>query len=106
MMVDIIKLFNQLYMRVDIVKLFTQLYMRVDIVKLFTQLYMRVDILLTCRKHLHDTIISITGEVWAHMANLTLSLFIYGDLKWHYRTYYLITVLTEQFERAFLCFVQ
>jgi len=26
----------------------------------------RVDILLTCGKHLHDRIVSLRGEVWAH----------------------------------------
>ena len=42
------------------------------IVTLFAQLYMSVVILLTCRKHLHDCIISLRGEVWAHKTRLTL----------------------------------
>ena len=42
------------------------------IVTLFAWLYMSVVILLTCGKHLHDCIISLRGEVWAHKTRLTL----------------------------------
>ena len=34
-------------------------------------MYMRVTILLTCGKHLHDIIILLEGEVWAHEASFT-----------------------------------
>ena len=48
--------------------------------------YVRVDILLTCRKHLHDRIISLRGEVWY----LTLELFplrgIFVFVQGHSRT--------------------
>ena len=33
-------------------------------------------ILLTCRRHLHDLIISLLGEVWTHETSLTPPLFI------------------------------
>ena len=33
-------------------------------------------ILLTCRRHLHDRIISLLGEVWTHETSLTPPLFI------------------------------
>jgi uncharacterized membrane protein len=36
------------------------------IVTLIALLYLRVGILLTCCKHLHDIIVSLGGEVWAH----------------------------------------
>jgi hypothetical protein len=36
----------------------------------------KVDILLTSGKHLHDRIISLRGEIWAHHSSLTLPLFI------------------------------
>ena len=32
---------------------------------MFAKLYVRIGILLTCRKHLHGSIISLRGEVWA-----------------------------------------
>ena len=32
----------------------------------FTRLNARVGILLTCRKHLHDRIISLRGEIWTN----------------------------------------
>jgi hypothetical protein len=35
-----------------------------------------LEILLTCGKHLHDHIISLRGEVWAHKNNLAQPLFI------------------------------
>ena len=38
---------------------------------LLTLLYVRVVILLTCGKHLHDHIISLRGEVWAHKTSVT-----------------------------------
>ena len=41
------------------------------IIKLFAWLYERVDILLTWGKHLHDSIISLRGEVWRHKTGLT-----------------------------------
>ena len=41
------------------------------IIKLFTHLYVKVSILLTCRKRLHDNIISLKRKVWAHKASLT-----------------------------------
>jgi hypothetical protein len=44
------------YERVDIL-----FYERVDIL-----FYERVDILFTCRKHIHDRIISLTGDALAH----------------------------------------
>jgi hypothetical protein len=37
---------------------------------LLTQLYLRVDILFTCGKHLHDCIISLSGDSLAHKNNL------------------------------------
>ena len=37
---------------------------------------MLVNILLTSGKHLHDRIISLSGEVWAHKTSLTPPLFI------------------------------
>jgi hypothetical protein len=46
------------------------------IIKLFIRLYVRVSILLTCRKRLHDHIISLKRKVWAHKTSLTLPLFI------------------------------
>jgi hypothetical protein len=36
----------------------------------------RVGILFTCGKNLHDHIISLRGEVWAHISNLTRTHFI------------------------------
>ena len=42
-----------------------------------TQLqYASVENLLTCRKHLHNRIISLRGEVWAHKASLKPPLYI------------------------------
>ena len=38
--------------------------------------YMRVGILLTCRKHLHDRIISLKGEECAHNISLTRHLLL------------------------------
>ena len=38
---------------------------------------MRVDILLSCGKHIHDCIISFTGDAWAHKTSLTPSHFFY-----------------------------
>jgi hypothetical protein len=42
---------------------------------------MTVCILLTCGKHLHDRIISLSGEVWAYSTGLTppLSIFVIFD---------------------------
>lgn len=37
---------------------------------------MRVDIVLTSGKHLHDCIISLSGEVWSHKTILTMLHFI------------------------------
>jgi hypothetical protein len=63
----------------------TWLYVRIDLVICedwpsymwgLTWLYVRIDLLLTCRKHLHNHITSLRGEVWAHKASLTLPLFI------------------------------
>jgi hypothetical protein len=42
----------------------------------YSSLQKSLNILLACRKHLHDCIISLRGEVWAHKTNLTLPLFI------------------------------
>ena len=36
------------------------------VITLFSRLYVRVGILLTCGKHLHDCIISLSEKVWAH----------------------------------------
>jgi hypothetical protein len=47
-----------------------------SIIALFPQLYVRTSILLTCGMHLHDRIISLTGEIWTHTTILTLPLFI------------------------------
>ena len=46
------------------------------IMTLFARLYVRVDILLTCGKHVHDGIISLRGEVWAHTTSLIQPLLI------------------------------
>ena len=46
------------------------------VITLFVWLYVRVGILLTCRKHSHDRIISLRGDVWAPTTSLTLPLFI------------------------------
>jgi hypothetical protein len=43
---------------------------------LFARFYESVDILLTNGKHLHDRIISVRGEVWAHKTILASPLFI------------------------------
>jgi hypothetical protein len=48
----------------------------VFITTLFARFYERVDILLTNGKHLHDRIISVRGEVWAHKTSLASPLFI------------------------------
>ena len=45
-----------------------------SIIKLFAQLYVTVGILVTCAKNLHDSIISLRGEVWAHKTSLVLTL--------------------------------
>ena len=37
---------------------------------------MRIGILLTCGKHLHDSIILLRGEVWTHKTSLSSPLFI------------------------------
>lgn len=44
--------------------------------KLLAPLYMVIGIVPTCRKHLHDSIIWLRGEVWTHMTYLTPPLFI------------------------------
>ena len=46
------------------------------VITLFSRLYVRVGILLTCGKHLHDCIISLSEKVWAQKTRLTTSLFI------------------------------
>jgi hypothetical protein len=38
-------------------------------------LYVRIGILLVCRKHMHNHIISLRGEIWAHITSLPLPLF-------------------------------
>ena len=38
-------------------------------------LYVRVGVLLTCRRHLYDSIISLRGEVLAHKTSLAPSFF-------------------------------
>jgi hypothetical protein len=43
---------------------------------LFALLYVWVRILFTCGKHLHDPLISIREEVWAHKTNLIHPLLI------------------------------
>ena len=43
---------------------------------IFVQLYVRVSILLTCGKRLHDRIISLREQVWAHTTSLIPHLFI------------------------------
>ena len=45
------------------------------IITLFARLYVRVGVLLTCGKHVHDRIILLRGEVWAHKAILPPPLF-------------------------------
>jgi len=42
----------------------------------YTRLYVRFDILLTCMRQLHDNIISLRGEAWAHKTRLTPPHFI------------------------------
>ena len=63
-------------MSVPDVKLFQKhvMYTKLDIY--YTMLFMSVDILLVCGIRLHDRIISLRGEVWAHKTRLTLSPFI------------------------------
>ena len=46
------------------------------IITLLARLFVRVDILLTCGRHLHDRIISVRWDVWAHKTSLTQPLFI------------------------------
>jgi len=43
---------------------------------MYFRLYVKVCILLTHKKHLHDRIIWLRGEVWAHKTSLTSQLFI------------------------------
>ena len=43
---------------------------------LFARLYVSIYILLTSRKHFHDRIILLSGEVWAYETSLTPPLFI------------------------------
>ena len=45
------------------------------ITALLTHLFVMLGILPTC-KHLHDSIISLIMEVWAHKTTLTLPIFI------------------------------
>ena len=49
----------------------------------FAWLYVRVGILLTCGKHLHDRIMSVTGEIGLHKASLTPSPFIEVPVQIH-----------------------
>ena len=46
---------------------------------------------ITCGKHLHDPIISLRGEVWAHKTTLVCSLFIE------------VPVLSQESERSCIC---
>lgn len=48
----------------------------VSIITPFAWLYVRVGNLVTCGKHVHDGIISLRGEVLAHMTSLIPPLFI------------------------------
>ena len=45
------------------------------ITTLFTVLHVRVSILLTCGKHMHDPIIQLWGEVWAHKTSFNPTTF-------------------------------
>jgi hypothetical protein len=54
-------------------------------------LYLRVGILLTCCKHLHDIIVSLGGEVWAHQTSSIPSLFIE------------LHALSQECERSYIC---
>jgi hypothetical protein len=46
------------------------------VMKLFVRSCARVGILLACGKHVHDRIISLKSQIWAHKTSLTSSLFI------------------------------
>ena len=61
------------------------------ITTLFARFYERVDILLPNGKHLHDRIISVREEVWAHKTSLTSLLFIE------------VHVPSQESVRSFLC---
>ena len=63
----------------------------VFITTLFARFYERVDIYLTNGKHLHDRIISVRGEVWAHKTILASPLFIE------------VHVPSQESVRSFLC---
>jgi hypothetical protein len=55
------------------------------------RLYVMVGILLTCRKHLHDPIISLRGEVYDHITSLAPHLSIEAP------------VLNQESERSCIC---
>ena len=79
---------SALYIRINIIHMATSVSRRLNIlcivfkiialflITLFARLYVRVSILLTCGKHLHDCIISLRREAWAHTTSLTSPLFI------------------------------
>ena len=46
------------------------------VMKLFVRSCAKVGILLACGKHVHDRIISLKSQIWAHKTNLSSSLFI------------------------------
>ena len=50
-----------------------------------------MDILIICGTHLHDCIISIRGEVWAHKTSLTTPLFIE------------VSVPSQESDRSYIC---
>ena len=61
------------------------------IIKLFIWLYVRIGIVLLCRKHMHNHIISLRGEIWAHITSLPLPLFIE------------VPVTSQECERSCIC---
>ena len=52
---------------------------------------MRFGLLLTCRKHLHDSIISLRGAAWAHETSLIQPRFI------------TVPVPSQEIERTCIC---
>ena len=61
------------------------------IIKLFIWLYVRIGIVLLCRKHMHNHIISLRGEIQAHITSLPLPLFIE------------VPVTSQECERSCIC---
>lgn len=65
---------------------------------LLARLYVRGDILLT--RDLHDSIISLRGEVWAHQTSLATPLFIevYAPIQDIQRTYICVLASFHDFD--------